>query len=115
MGIININGIRLHAYHGCLPEEAKLGTDYRVDVSIETDFSASEKTDKLADTVDYCDVYAIVKKEMEIRSKLIEHVCRRILDGLTGKWPKAHIEVEVTKLRPPIQGDVESVSVILHS
>ena len=115
MGIINVNGIRLHAYHGCMPEEATLGADYRVDVSIDTDFSASEKSDKLADTVDYCTIYAIVKKEMDIRSKLIEHVCRRILDQLQATWLQARIEVKVTKLRPPIKGDVESVSVILRS
>jgi dihydroneopterin aldolase len=115
MGIINVSGIRLHAYHGCLPEEARLGTEYRVDISVNTDFSASEKSDQLSDTVDYCDIYAIVKTEMEIRSKLIEHVCRRILDKLVHQFAGARIEVKVTKFRPPIQGDVESVSVVLHN
>jgi dihydroneopterin aldolase len=113
MGIIKVSGIKLHGFHGCLAEEAKIGGEFIVDVVIDADFSASEKSDKLSDTIDYCEVYTIVKAEMAIRSKLIEEVCRRILDKLCAKFPGAGFEVCITKLRPPMNGDVESVSVIL--
>ena len=113
MGIIQVSGIRLHGRHGCLPEEEKVGGEYVVDVHIETDFASAEKSDRLKETVDYCIVYDIVKREMAIRSKLIEHVCRRILDCLLLQFPQARFEVKVTKLRPPMNGDVESVSVLL--
>jgi dihydroneopterin aldolase len=115
MGIIKVTGIRLHGKHGCLEEEGRIGGEYVVDVSIKADFASAEQSDHLRETIDYCDVYNIVKQEMAIRSKLIEHVCRRILDGLKLKFPKAHFEVKITKLRPPINGDVESVSVILEN
>ncbi len=115
MGIIKVSGIRLHGYHGCLAEEAKIGGEYIVDVIINADFSAAEKSDRLDQTIDYCTVYTIVKEEMAIRSKLIELVCRRILDKLVSKFPKAHFEVSITKLRPPMNGDVESVAVILEN
>jgi dihydroneopterin aldolase len=115
MGIIKVSGIRLHGYHGCLAEEAKIGGEYIVDVSIQTDYSAAEKSDRLDETIDYCSVYAIVKEEMGIRSKLIEQVCRRILDKLVHKFPEARFNVSITKLRPPMNGDVESVSVVLEN
>jgi dihydroneopterin aldolase len=114
MGIINVSGIRLHGYHGCLAEEGRIGGEYIVDVKIETDFRSSEKSDRLEETVDYCDVYTLVKAEMGIRSHLIEHVCRRMLDALKVKFPEARFEVKLTKLRPPMNGDVASVSVVLN-
>jgi dihydroneopterin aldolase len=113
MGIIKVSGIRLHGFHGCLPEEAKIGGEFRVDVIIDADFSAAEKSDQLADTIDYCVIYDIVKAEMAIRSKLIEEVCRRILDKFIARFPHCGFEVNITKLRPPMNGDVESVSVVL--
>ena len=115
MNIININNIKLYAYHGCLEEEAKIGSNYIVDVSIETDFSEAAKTDDLSKTIDYVEVYEIVKKEMAIRSKLIEHVAKRIQDHLFSKFKTASkIKVQVTKINPPMNGDVGIVSVVVE-
>ncbi len=112
MGIINVNGIKLYAYHGCLEEESIIGGNYIVDVKIETDFSEAEKTDKLSQTVDYVIVYRIVKDQMAIRSKLIEHVAGRIADELIKQIPEiGRTEVTIAKINPPMNGDVEKVSV----
>jgi len=115
MGIILIEGIKLYAYHGCLAEEAKIGANYIVDVTIETDFEQAATTDDLTQTIDYVTVYDIVKKEMAIRSKLIEHVGKRILNQLKADFKKSlqKAEVKITKLNPPMNGNVERVSVIL--
>ncbi len=114
MGKIQIEGIRLYAYHGCLLEEAKIGANYLVDVHLEADFLKAEISDSLADTVDYVMVYEIVKKEMAIRSNLIEHVARRIIKQLYHTAKKAKkIEVRVTKLNPPMNGNIEKVSVLV--
>ncbi len=114
MAKILVQGIKLYAYHGCLPEEAIIGGNYIVDVSIEADLSKPSKTDKLNETIDYVTVYEIVKKEMSVRSKLIEHVAKRIFDKLKKKFPKTKsIEVKVTKLNPPIQGEVEKVCAVV--
>ena len=75
---VEINGIKLYAFHGCLPEEEKIGGHYRVDVYLETDFSEAASNDDLSKTVDYVVVNKIVQEEMAIRSKLIEHVGQRI-------------------------------------
>jgi dihydroneopterin aldolase len=114
MGIIKIEGIRLYAYHGCLEEEAKIGADYIVDVTLETDFSAAAANDNIAGTIDYVTVYDIVKQEMAVRSKLIEHVGKRIIDKLNLNFKTLqNATVKVTKLNPPMNGNVEKVSIII--
>jgi dihydroneopterin aldolase len=111
---IIVEGIKLFAYHGCLEEEAKIGTHYSVDVWMETDFSEAAKTDDLTKTIDYVTVYDIVKKQMAIRSKLIEQVGQRIVDDLKKEFNTLHkLEVKVTKHNPPMNGNVEKVSIVI--
>ncbi len=109
---INIEGIKLYAYHGCLEEEARIGGNYIVDVYMNTDFSEAAQTDDLTKTIDYCNVFEIVKSEMAIRSKLIEPVGKRIYDRLRNDFPSiSTLRIKLTKLLPPINGDVEKVSI----
>ena len=110
--IINIEGIKLYAYHGCLEEEGIIGGNYIVDVYMQTDFKEAALKDDLNKTIDYCDVYEIVKAEMAIRSKLIEHVGQRIFDRMIQKFPSlSGLRVKITKLLPPMNGNVEKVSI----
>ena len=112
MDTIILKNIRLYAYHGCLEEEARIGSDYSVDLEIETNFDKSRKTDELADTVDYVHLNKIVREEMDIRSKLLEHVADRILKRLFAEIKDvSRAEISVSKLNPPIEGDVESVTI----
>ena len=114
MGIILVEGIKIYAYHGCMEEEAVIGGNYIVDVTIETDFEKAAATDNLSETVDYAVVSDIVKKEMAVRSKLIEHVAKRIFDTLLKQLPRIKkAQVKVTKLNPPVKGGVDRVSVIV--
>jgi dihydroneopterin aldolase len=111
---ITVEGIKIYAYHGCLEEEAKIGTNYIVDVIIETDFTEAAKTDDLNKTIDYVTVYSIVKMQMAIRSKLIEQVGQRIVNELKKELKGLNkLEVKVTKLNPPMNGNVEQVSIII--
>ncbi len=114
MGIIKLTNIRTFSFHGCLEEEAKIGSNYRVDLKIKTNLKPSAKTDELTDTVDYVDLNRIVVEEMAIRAKLLEHVAQRIIDRVLQELQMVlKIEVEVTKLNPPIGGDVEGVTIIM--
>ncbi len=102
----------MFAYHGCLDEEGKIGSDYRVDLNVKGDLSHSAKTDKLADTIDYVHLNKIVKEEMAKRSKLLETVAERILDRVLEEILLVQkVQVEVAKINPPIGGNVASVSV----
>ncbi len=110
---IDVSGIRLFAYHGCMDEESRIGTEYEVNLSVWADLSESAKTDRLKDTVDYVALNHIVKEEMAIRAKLLEVVAQRIVDRILAEQPLVQeVEVSVSKLAPPIQGDVERVSVV---
>lgn len=116
MGIINVTRIRVFAYHGCLPEESKVGGEYIVDVRITGKFDVAEVSDELRDTVDYCVVFETVKREMAVRSKLIEHVAKRIVVELRKDYPTVEkFEVKVTKINPPMNGDVREVSYEIFS
>ena len=114
MGKIQVNNIKLYANHGCLEEEAKIGSWYRVDVQVSANLDKSSVTDNLNDTVDYVQLNHIVKEEMVIRSKLLEEVANRILDRffLELKMIKS-ATVSVAKLNPPIGGNVQEVVIIL--
>ena len=115
MQIINVRGIHIRAHHGCLPEEAKIGGDFVVNVQLKGDFSAAAASDKLADAADYVKVYEAVKHEMKIRSNLIEHVAERIALHLKKIFPQvAHLTVEVVKKKPPMNGNVDEVSVVIE-
>ena len=114
MGIIQVNNIKLYAFHGCLEEEAKIGSWYRVAVEVKADLKKSAKTDNLKDTVDYVHLNLIVKEEMAIRSKLLEEVAQRILDRFFKEIPLIKkAKIEVAKINPPIGGNVEEVVIIL--
>ena len=114
MGIIKVNNIKIYSNHGCLEEEAKIGSWYRVDVKIKADLKKSANTDDLSDTVDYVHLNHIVKEEMAIRSKLLEAVAQRILDRFFSELRMIKkASVSVSKINPPIGGDVEEVLVSL--
>ena len=114
-GIITLNNIRIYAYHGCLDEEARIGGNYTVDVKIHTDVERAAKNDHLIHTVDYCMVFEIVKREMQIPSKLIEHAALRILTALKKAIPQIEkVKVKLTKIAPPVNGSVGSVSVVIE-
>lgn len=115
MGIIRLHNIRTFSYHGCLVEESKIGSDYRVDIEVEADFTTSTQTDKLSDTIDYVHLNKIVIEEMSIRSKLLEHVAKRIMNRVFKELSTSErVWIEVSKINPPIGGDVERVSIILE-
>ncbi|WP_457615949.1 dihydroneopterin aldolase [Lutibacter sp.] len=114
MGTIKVKNIRVYAYHGCLVEEGKIGSDYRVDLTVKANLSKSSKTDNLADTVDYVHLNSIVKEEMAIRSKLLETVAKRILDRIFNEIELVQKgKVAVSKLNPPIGGNVAMVTIIV--
>lgn len=112
MGIIKLKNIRTYSYHGCLIEEGKIGSDYSVDLEVKTDLRKSALSDHLEDTVDYVLLNHIVEEEMAIRSNLLEHVAHRIIKRIFDEVAAiSRITLAVSKLNPPIGGDVEAVTI----
>lgn len=116
MSTISIEKMEFYAYHGCFKEEQIIGTRFLLDLYLETDTTEAEKTDKLEETVNYQEVYLLVKKEMEIKSKLLEHVGRRILDRLQERFPEvAKASLKISKMNPPLGGKMNNVSLTLNA
>ncbi len=114
MGIIKVENIKIYAFHGCLAEEGRIGSEYSVDVLVRADLQKSAKTDDLNDTVDYVLINKIVAEEMSIRAQLLERVAQRIVDSIFKNSSLVrYVEVAVSKLNPPIGGDVEKVTILL--
>lgn len=112
---IEVTGIKLYAFHGCMDEEARIGGNYIVDVYLETDFSEAALNDELSKTIDYVQINAIVTTEMAIRSKLIEHVGQRIWTRLTNEINGIiYLKLKIRKLIPPINGNVDEVAICLE-
>lgn len=112
MGLIKLKNIKIYAYHGCLVEEKKIGSDYRIDLTVKADLTDSAVSDKLSDTVDYVHLNKIVKEEMAIRSKLLEHAAERILVRILDEISMVEkVTVDVSKINPPIGGNVEMVTI----
>jgi 7,8-dihydroneopterin aldolase/epimerase/oxygenase len=112
MGNIKLKNIRTYSYHGCLIEEGKIGSDYSVDLEVKTDLRKSALSDHLEDTVDYVLLNRIVEEEMAIRSNLLEHVAHRIIKRIFDEVAAiSRITLAVSKLNPPIGGDVEAVTI----
>jgi 7,8-dihydroneopterin aldolase/epimerase/oxygenase len=112
MGSILLKNIRTFSYHGCLVEESKIGSNYIVNLKIKADLDLSSQSDALRDTVDYVALNAIVVEEMAIRADLLETVAQRIINRVFDELKKVtKITVEVSKLNPPIGGDVEAVTI----
>jgi len=118
MGLVAIEGMEFYAYHGYYKEEAKLGGLYTVDVYVEADLSEAAESDQLNNTINYEIIHEIARAAMAHRSKLIEHVCRRIMmavaDMLQPMGNTTAVKVRVRKEKPPIAGKVRSVYVELE-
>ena len=109
---VHIDGIRLHARHGVLPQEQLTGNDYIINVRASYDISRAMQTDDVADTLNYAEVYNIIKEEMSISSKLIEHVAGRIADRLMDSYSQiSSVMLRITKCNPPMGADCNGAGV----
>ena len=111
MGLITVEGIRVFSHHGHLPEEAKLGGHFIVNVWVNADTLEVEKTDDLKDTVDYVKIIDIVKEQMAIRANMIEVPAKRIVDAILLLQKVKKVKVEVEKIQPPIDATFDKISV----
>jgi len=114
MGVIEIEGMEFYAYHGCFAEEQIVGNKFLVDLRLEADSAKAEKSDNIKDAVNYQVAYQLIKKEMEIKSHLLENIASRILKKLFENLPGIDVAtIKVAKINPPMGGKIEKTSVTL--
>ncbi len=116
MGRIAIEGMKFYAHHGYYHDERKLGNHFGVDVYVDTDFRQAAESDALESTINYEGIWAMAKQVMEERSYLIEHVAWNLYRAVTDRFPEiTYCKVRVTKMHPPLQGEVARTFVELDS
>ncbi|MEI7522707.1 MAG: dihydroneopterin aldolase [Mariniphaga sp.] len=115
MGIIEIEGMEFYAYHGHFAAEQIVGNHFLVDLALKTECLRAAESDNLADALDYQGAYRIVQEEMQIKSHLLEHVAGRIVNRFYLEYKSiGHIRIKISKLNPPMGGEIGKVSVTIE-
>lgn len=112
---IFLKEIRFFAFHGVAPQETTIGNEFIVSLRLKVDIARAAETDEVTDTVSYADVYETVKAEMNIPSKLLEHVCGRIAQRILDDFPTIEeVEIQLSKRNPPMGADIDCAGVEMH-
>lgn len=112
---IFLKDICCYAYHGVAPQENIIGNEYIINLKLKVNISRAMQTDDVVDTVNYAEIHEAVKAEMAIPSKLLEHVCGRIVEKLFERFPDIEeIELRLSKRNPPMGADIDAAGVELR-
>jgi 7,8-dihydroneopterin aldolase/epimerase/oxygenase len=112
---IFIHGLSLHAYHGVMAYEAKVGQTFTVDLELEIDLAAATRSDKVIDTVSYDKVVDCASQAFcAQRYRLIEAAAGRVADAVLAAFPRVRfIRVTIHKPHAPIAATFSDVGVTL--
>lgn len=112
---IELENMEFYAFHGHYEEEQRVGNRFRVDLRYEVDSRAASASDDLSTTVSYLDVYECVREQMGVKSHLLEHLSQRIVRALRERFPGiGELRLKVSKMAPPLGGQVEKVSLVIE-
>lgn len=112
---IHLENIRFHAFHGVLAQERQVGGDFLLSLRVGYPMAKAVESDEVADTLDYAALYTLAKREMDIPSKLLEHVAGRIVKAVSEAFPEVKsIDLKLTKVNPPMGADSDGAGVELH-
>ncbi len=109
---IFLDNLRFFAHHGVGEQETLVGNEFTISLRLKVDIRHAMQTDDVSDTVSYADVYETVKAEMDIPSKLLEHVGARIVHTLFQNFPQIEgIELKLAKRNPPMGADIAAAGI----
>ncbi|ALX49423.1 dihydroneopterin aldolase [Lentibacillus amyloliquefaciens] len=116
MDKILLNQMAFYGYHGLFPEETKLGQRFVVDAELMLDLQKSSRSDDMNDSIDYGEIYNVVKEIVEGKPKnLVETIAEQIADELFRSFDLLEAcQLKVTKPDPPIPGHYQSVAVEIY-
>jgi dihydroneopterin aldolase len=117
LDIIKLHNAVFYAYHGALTDEQTLGGKFEVDVELHCDLTAAKETDDLQQTVNYEQVYSLMKRIVtEKKYYLIEALAHSIGQGILSGFPQVQRAiVRVRKPGAPIHGVVDTIEVHIES
>jgi dihydroneopterin aldolase len=101
---IFVTGLLIHAHHGVMEHEGKVGQRFVIDLELAVDLSSASRSDKLADTVSYSAIVDTATEVFTTRAyRLIEAAGGAVADALLEKFPKVEtVRITVRKPHAPI-------------
>ena len=114
-GYISLHRVRFYARHGVVTQEQEVGGWFLVTIRVGYPLAQAMQSDEVSDTLNYAELYALLKREMAQPSKLLEHVAQRIASAIETSYPLVtSVDLEITKENPPIGADCDGASVEIH-
>ena len=111
-----LHQLRFYAYHGVLPQERRVGGEFQVSLRVHYNIGQAMDTDQVTHALNYASLYELVRREMAVPSQLLEHVAGRIARAVLDTWPEAMtVDLELTKLNPPMGADCAGAGVTLRA
>lgn len=109
---IFLEGLEFYAHHGFYEAEQSLGNRFQVDLKIRANINLEPDTEDLNQTIDYVQVYALIKAQMHVKFKLLETLGQRIILDIRSHFQQiVSVEVTISKFNPPISGLCRRVAV----
>jgi 7,8-dihydroneopterin aldolase/epimerase/oxygenase len=103
MYTIHLKNIQLHGYHGVYEAEQQTGGLFEVNISCRVVRSSS--IEALDDTINYEQLFGIVKKHFETAYPLLETLAFDMAAAIRTAYPQvAAIHIFIDKCNPPIAG-----------
>ena len=114
-GYVILRNVRFHAFHGVLPQERQVGSNFLLTLRVGYPLDKAMESDKVEDTLNYASLYTLAKREMDIPSQLLEHVAGRIAKAIQNAFPAVtSVDLELTKQNPPMGADCDGAAVEAH-
>jgi dihydroneopterin aldolase len=112
---IFITGLAVHAYHGVMPHERKVGQSFKLDILLDIDLGEASRSDRLAHTVSYDQVAETATKAFCAQPyRLIEAAAGVAIDALLEKFPRvARVRITVHKPHAPIAATFDDVGITI--
>lgn len=113
--IVFVRGLLIHAHHGVMRHESKVGQRFEIDLELAIDLSAASRSDKLADTVSYAAIVDVASRAFSQRSfRLVEAAAGAVVDAILASFPPVQtVRITVHKPHAPISAIFADVGVSL--
>ena len=107
---LTLKNMIFYGYHGVYPAEKEMGQRIEVDLELRADFSQAHRQDELEATINYVEVYGVIKRIVEDGAyNLIEGIATAIVQELLEKFSLNSVTVRVRKPQPPVGGLMDAV------
>ncbi|MEW5795232.1 MAG: dihydroneopterin aldolase [Candidatus Zixiibacteriota bacterium] len=110
--VIRLVGLTFYGYHGISAAEKETGRQFEVDCDLQTDLAEAAHSDNLRDTIDYSQVYAVIREVVEGRAyALLEGLAGELAGILLDRFPVYAVTLRIRKLHPPVAGPAKYIEV----